>query len=328
MILACLKGKSMTALSTLSKISFAAIFTIAAPLAMADDDCVKPKVKGYSADEMSCIGEGLVEANSYQDAMVVNSSGKIIVSKGKYIKVSKFSEGLSGVITSDYKVGFIDKTGKVIIPLSYEPSVSGEGGGIVEVNPFKEGLAAIAKQNNDGNDSWGFIDKTGKTIIPFKYIAAGNFGSGIAPVAIMKKDEYAWGYIDKSAKTVIPFSFDYAGSFSENAAVIAKNGKYGVIDNKGKMLVPAKYEYMDDFSDGLAAVFQRGLPMKNSDSVRGKYGFIDKTGKVIIPIQYDLEYYGDLELPSFKNGKAKIDLWKNDKDVSYCINKKNAKVKC
>ena len=318
----------MQYMSQLSKIAIASIFTITAPLAMANNDCIKPKIKGYSTDEISCIGEGLVEANSYQDAMVVNSSGKIIVPKGKYIKVSEFSEGLSGVINSDYKVGFIDKTGKVIIPLSYAPAVSGEGGGIIEVNPFKEGLASMAKQNNDGNESWGFIDKTGKTIIPFKYIAAGNFGSGIAPVAIMKKDEYVWGYIDKYAKTVIPFSFDYAGSFSENIAVVTKNGSYGVIDTKGKMIVPAKYEYMNNFSDGLAVVFQRGLPIKNSDNVRGKYGFIDKTGKVVIPIQYDLEYYGDLELPSFKNGKAKIDLWKNDKDISYCINKKGTKVKC
>jgi hypothetical protein len=318
----------MTPINKLNTVAIAIAFIVAAPLASANDDCTKPKIKGYSSDEMSCIGEGLVEVNSYNDAMVVNASGKTIVSKGKYIRVFQFSEGLAGVITNDYEAGFINKTGKVIIPTIYQPAMSGEGGGIVEVSPFKEGLASIAKNNNNGDEKWGFIDKTGKTIIPFKYSAAGNFGSGMAPVAIIKNDDYIWGYINKSAKTSIPFSFNYAGSFSENIAVVAKNGKYGVIDTKGKMIVPAKYEYMDNFSDGLAAVFQYGSPIKNSDSMRGKYGFIDKAGKAIIPIKYDMEYYSEISLPSFKNGKAKIEIWKNDKDVGYCINKKGIKVKC
>lgn len=323
----------MKASNNLRKIAIGIAFIVAAPLASAKDNCTKPKIKGYSSNEMSCIGEGLVEVNSYNDAMVVNASGKIIVPKGRYISVFEFSEGLAGVINTDYQAGFIDKTGKVTIPLIYKPSVSGEGGSVVEVNPFKEGVVAIAKEGNGGDEKWGFIDKTGKTVIPFKYAAAGNFGSGMAPVLMIKEDksgnsQYIWSYIDKAAKIKIPLTFDYAGSFSENLAVVGKNDKYGVIDTKGKMVVPAKYDYMNDFSDGLAAVFQRGLPIKNSDSVRGKYGFIDKTGKVVIPIQYDLEYYGDLDLPYFKNGKATIDTLKNGKEISYCINRKGTKVKC
>lgn len=320
----------MLSVDKLTKIVVATAFTMIAPLAIASNDCVKPKVKGFSADNMTCIGEGLIEVNDYNDAMVVNSTGKTIVPQGKYMKVFDFSEGLAGVIDKNYKAGFIDKLGKVVVPLAYEPAMEGEGGSVLKVNPFKEGVAAVGIDKSDegsGDANWGFIDKAAKTIIPFKYAAAGNFGNDIAPVAMIKNDDYqyVWGYINKSGKTVIPFTFDYAGSFSDNVAVVVKSDKYGVIDTQGKTVLPFKYEYMNSFSDGLAAVFQKGKPIKNSDSVRGKFGFIDKTGKVVIPIQYDIEYYGDLNLPDFKNGKAAL---KDSKGNAYCINKQAKKVSC
>ena len=46
-------------------------------------------------------------------------------------------------------VGFIDKTGMVVIPPKFD-----------EVNPFSEGLAAVQIEGK-----WGFIDKTGNMVI-------------------------------------------------------------------------------------------------------------------------------------------------------------------
>lgn len=46
--------------NNMGRVAIAVVLSAAAPFAMAYDDCVKPKVKGYSADEMSCMGEGLV----------------------------------------------------------------------------------------------------------------------------------------------------------------------------------------------------------------------------------------------------------------------------
>lgn len=334
------KGKSMLSIHTPSKIAIAIALTFAAPLALANEDCVKPKVPGYSQDEMVCLGEGVVGAYDYNNmsgqpsVTLLNNKGSVIVPKGKFIDAFEFSEGLAGVVNNDYKVGYIDKTGKVIIPFKYEPAIVGEGGEGVEVSPFKQGLASVAilkKSAYGGEDSyWGFIDKNGKTIIPFKYNAAGNFGSGMAPVAVMNDSDsgYVWEYIDKTGKTAFKANYDYAGSFLDGVAVASKNEKYGVIDTKNKVVVPFKYDYIDDFSEGLAAVFQRGKPIPNSDSIRGKFGFIDKTGKVVIPIQYDLEYYAELFLPYFKNGKAKIELWQGERDKSYCINKSGKKVSC
>lgn len=329
----------MKSFSMLVKVATAAGMTLVAPFALANDDCVKPKIQGYSQDEMQCLGEGLVSAYDYsqmgeRSAVIANTKGRIVVPKGKYTEVFDFSDGLAGVVDENYKVGYIDKTGKVVIPAIYEPAMAGEGGEAFEVSPFKEGLASVATVKQDpysGEVSyWGFIDKNGMTVIPFKYGAAGNFGSGIAPVALMNNSDsgFVWGYIDKSGKTKIPFAYDDASSFSDGLAVVAKNNKYGVIDTNNKVVVPFKYDYIDDFSEGLAAVFQKGKSDRYSDSVKGKFGFINKTGKVVIPIQYPLEYYAELFLPRFHNGKAKIEVSQGERDRSYCINKVGKKVSC
>jgi len=51
----------------------------------------------------------------------------------------------------NYEWGFIDKTGKLVIPLVYD-----------WVWDFSEGLAVVVQ-----NGKCGFIDKTGEVVIPF-----------------------------------------------------------------------------------------------------------------------------------------------------------------
>lgn len=265
-------------------------------------------------------------------AVVIAASGFLGVStamaaSSKYMQVFEFSEGLAGVVDDNYNAGFINQAGKLVIPTIYRPEMVGEGGSALEVKPFKEGVVAIAKADKNGNESWGFIDKSGKTVIPFKYASADSFSGGIAPVAITKNDGWVWGFIDKSGKTVMPFSFDSARSFADGAAIIAKNGKFGAIDRNGKIIVTPKYHTMGDFSDGLAAVFQQGRSDPNSDATKGKFGFVNKAGKVVIPIKYDADNggYDEIELPSFRNGKAEII---DTKGRSFCINKQDKKVSC
>ena len=60
-----------------------------------------------------------------------------------------FYEGLACVMDDNEKWGFVDETGKVVIPYQWESATY-----------FNEGLAAVM----DANDKWGFIDKTGKIV--------------------------------------------------------------------------------------------------------------------------------------------------------------------
>lgn len=167
-----------------------------------------------------------------------------------------FADGLAAVRKGG-KWGFIDKTGKVVVSISYDT-----------VGAFYEGLARVCKGNK-----WGYIDKTGKEAVSPQYDACSSFSEGLAAV----KKGGKWGYIDKTGKTVVSPKYTYAGGFSEGLAVVANAGKYGYIDKTGKVAAAAAYEQASDFSGGLAAV-KKG----------GKWGFIDKTGKVVVPLEYDL----------------------------------------
>jgi hypothetical protein len=82
--------------------------------------------------------------------------------------------------------GYIDRTGKFVIPPPFEYS-----------NEFSDGLAGVPL----GDKGWGFIDRTGKVVIPprFNWIY-GGFRHGIVQVALDGKA----GYINTKGEWVWP----------------------------------------------------------------------------------------------------------------------------
>jgi hypothetical protein len=94
-----------------------------------------------------------------------------------------FSEGLA-VVQVDEQYGYIDHTGKMVIPLEFS-----------NAEKFSNGLARAAV-----DDKWGIIDKTGKFIIQPKYLDIEDFSEGLALVTIDKE----WGYIDRTGRRVWP----------------------------------------------------------------------------------------------------------------------------
>jgi len=134
---------------------------------------------------------------------------------------ASFSEGFAAVCEiKQSKCGFIDKSGKVMIPLQFDMTL-----------PFSEELAAIKI-----GDKFGFVDKTGKLVINPQFDGAIKFSEGLARVVIGKK----FGYIDKAGKIVINPQFDYAQDFSKGLAMVAvgerNEGSIGYIDKSGKYI--------------------------------------------------------------------------------------------
>lgn len=222
----------------------------------------------------------------------------------KYNLVGDFSEGLAavavevqdGISVYNYRWGFIDKTGKEVIPCQYLYSYSQVS---TAENPhFSEGLAAVII--NDGTEykvanyigKYCFIDKTGKEVIPAKYDTASNFSEGLAKVGVKSGEKYLpmigmWyyftcGYIDQTGNEVIPLQYEDAKDFSEGLAAVrvgidSSTWEWGFIDKTGKEIIPLRpYRSVSNFSEGLAAVQDQNL----------KWGFIDKTGNEVIPCQY------------------------------------------
>jgi|GEM_PF-710785 len=224
-------------------------------------------------------------------------------------EVWPFKEGLAAVYKGG-KLGYVDKTGKVVIPLKYlseEIPFARQLGYFPDIS-FHDGMALLSEYDENEGYKYGYADKSGKIVIPFEYSMARNFTEGLAAV---KKDG-KWGYIDKTGKVVIPFIYDEALIFSEGLAPVATGMLWGYIDKTGEMVISQKYLKARPFYEGLAAVefsyFKLGFIDKNGNKViepkyeychwyftdglacviaNSKYGIIDKTGNEITPLKYD-----------------------------------------
>ncbi len=126
-------------------------------------------------------------------------------------------------IREDGKFGYIDNTGKIVIPVQYENTFG-----------FREGLAGVRI-----NGKHGYIDRTGKLVIPAIFDSTYAFREGLAWV----KQDGKYGYIDKAGNIVIPPQFDDAEDFSEGLAAVKIGKLYGYIDRTGKMVIPPRFSH-------------------------------------------------------------------------------------
>lgn len=172
-----------------------------------------------------------------------------------------FSEGLLSV-KKDGKYGFVDQTGKVVIPTIYDFSNQS----------FSGGLAAVGTGKDYSNAKWGFVNKSGQLVVPMIYDSVSWFSEGLSVVEQNGK----CGYIDQTGKVVIPLVYDYASWFNEGVAVVDTgtwpNAKCGLIDTTGRLVLPMEYDYLYDFGGEALTAYKDG-----------KLGFIDRTGKVVVP---------------------------------------------
>jgi hypothetical protein len=93
-------------------------------------------------------------------------------------------------VIKDSKYGFVDKKGKIIVPVEYEHADE----------DFYIGLSRAKK-----NGKWGYIDKSGKVIIPFEYDETTVFYSDKTKV----KKANTWYEIDKTGKVLGETSSPY-----------------------------------------------------------------------------------------------------------------------
>lgn len=195
---------------------------------------------------------------------------------------SAFSEGLRVAKSrEDDRAGYIDTTGRVVIPFQYE-----------HAGPFRDGraYAVVGKRT-------GIIDKNGRWIVePGQYDALHNFNEGRC--AFRKGDR--WGFLDTSGKVVLPPvyqepGFDEGLVFREGLCLV-KNaaGEKVYIDRNGyvRIRVPdARWNY-SGFCEGLARVERMPSPPEGepldwgSISTGIRCGFMAKDGRMVIEPRY------------------------------------------
>ena len=102
----------------------------------------------------------------------------------KWRSMKDFKEGLAPVMNDEEFWGFVDETGKLVIPCRYR-----------QVGSFSEGLAYVSEDYQ----FYGYIDKTGRLVIPMDFKEAGNFENGKADVTTENNKA---AVIDKTGKII------------------------------------------------------------------------------------------------------------------------------
>ncbi len=136
------------------------------------------------------------------------------------------------VFRKNGRYGFLDKSGKPVIPPRY-----------MFVTPFNEGLAAFSGDNRDpctpveaDKGRWdGYIDRSGKVVIPKGFRSAWQFVNGLAAVTTI---DHQRAYIDRTGAIQIKYRGPSGHAF--NAAGVARVSTFdwsGYIDKAGRRVV-------------------------------------------------------------------------------------------
>ena len=98
------------------------------------------------------------------------------------------------------KYGFIDPSGREVIPLTFDGA-----------SEFHHGVAAASM-----NGKSGYIDKEGGTLLPFEYEHTARFTGGFGLI----KDKGRTWFVNREMKEAFPLDVDFASIFQDGRALI------------------------------------------------------------------------------------------------------------
>ncbi len=237
---------------------------------------------------------------------VVSANGSSLT-KLAYDTIYNFSEGMAvvgrghrevnqfGKVLADFKYGYLNKAGRLVVPMKYQFVESfSEGWGVIE-------LAA----GWDWNFWYRYFDKNGKCVLAPRVGYGDQFHGNIAYVQVLKQgmwmppyndgrdnhghtqmynvdgDNIYGNYIDRKGRLLIPWKYDtIAPYFPGYLRPVRKNGKWGFLDSVANVAIALQYDDIDADS----AFFWQTLRRVGID---GRYGFMNpRTGSLAVPLAY------------------------------------------
>ncbi|HEU4719450.1 MAG TPA: WG repeat-containing protein [Bacteroidia bacterium] len=235
---------------------------------------------GYSAgatENLYRFSENFGVIYKYGKYGFIDTTGNIVVAP-VYDKVQPFHNGLAAVRYNGLW-GYIDKTGKEVIPRQFisAKSFGAEGLAPAALSPRKANAVSDDQQayENDGINYFGYIDTKGNWVIKPQYTYAGVFSDGLADVAV---DFGKRGYINASGNFVITPRFDYTGSFRDGYAVVKmRMFKAVYVDKTGK--VSKEYSLEKPPRD-------KSVPLNADYNSSGRGGYVNEKGEEVIAHQF------------------------------------------
>lgn len=201
------------------------------------------------------------------------NTGKLVED---FDSVGAFSDGLAHV-TKDGKCGYVDETGAVVIPLTWDTAWD-----------FHDGVAVVMREVSYAPPyeeyyvlDYYLIDTTGAVTahLGLDYGNVSDFHGGVAQVWDPGTDT-VW-YIDTKGEVVPPPEdtsvFDLPGYNEGNFTAERQGGKWGLVDRKGNVVVPFQYDYASWIIEG-------------ADRQPGRYSYVqdgDCFGLVLDPAWQD-----------------------------------------
>ena len=176
--------------------------------------------------------------------------------------------------------GFIDTTGRFVVPAEYD-----------EVHSFSNGLAAVRHGHN-----WGFVDRDGQVVIDLRFRRVGSFTeAGIA----WAENEEGVGYILRDGSWDINPVFhratDFVGDVAMAAMVVGRTSStmsgstsqsiysYGLIDRDGRWIVEP-LSYRDERYWSTPGRFSLGRAPVQIDG--DLWTYVDESGRLLGPPRY------------------------------------------
>lgn len=228
----------------------------------------------------------------------IDLQGNLVIDY-KYDHLEKCEEGyfpFSGITENyGYALGYVDSTGKEVIPQQY-----GKSSGV------KNGKVKLRNKDR----SWGMLSMNNEVIVPFEYDLIGRWQEGMATV---KKQGKGYGYINEKGELSIPLKYDDALGFESDVALVKLKGKWGLIDKNDQILADFEFEefkwivdVVDSYIDPSGYeetndrfVMEEGYILLKKN---GKWGYLNTKGETVVPFEYDY-----LDIPSDNYAAVKKD---------------------
>ncbi len=197
------------------------------------------------------------------------------------------------------RIGFMDKSGKVVIPCKYNADI------LTKSCYFKEGYAAVSL----GLDQCGWIDTLGNAVCDFCFSYCGPFINGCAMGVRYENDERKIYYMIKNSSNTLELidSEGYKNFISNYLYYVVSNKK----ENQNKYVNFDLYTYNDSL---IGRFCSEGNPRINAndflsviDGKSKKWGVINTSGNLICNYIYDDRlYYVDSCIVAMCKGKYGI----------------------
>lgn len=247
---------------------------------------------GYSSVEFFSDTLLIFEDNGKYGLMKRNCE---VVINAQYDRIMKPVIDRTMVIQNG-KIGYIDLSGNLIIPVQYETFPNSPAKG-----QFNSNLTVIKFKGK-----YGVIDKNGRVILAATFNEIGDISSVMA----FSKGK-GWGYTDLLGKVTIQPAYSYAESFVAGTAIVELNGLQGVIDSKGTVLLPLQYK-------SVSRIGKEYLMVYNGTH----YGLLNLKAEMILPAEFESIRQVDKELIVLsKNGQIQYFYTKESRVIQPQTNK-------